>query len=284
MTRWMKLSKSFEDKGLLKESKGLASLSWMMWTFHQLVIKKSNQTVLLFISLVISRLRCIVHGLQLCEKNIYAVGQNNPTTSVSWKLFWKKMGFGLSDDMVHVDFGLVTKNRQKLSTRKGNIILLRTNSSRSHLSCQSSDRRKNLELENKGRMWQYRSRCWCGYFYDLKTRPPQRLWLRPRSHGIPFEKEKLAPTFNMLTLVSNPSFVKQTYTIYRRDTQLERPRKLGNHQASPRLSLVFKRAAENYDQILDRKICYQLGSAFNKYYAHTRILDESPEREKPSCS
>ena len=34
------------------------------------------------------------------------------------------MGYDWSDDMTHVAFGLVTKNGKKLSTRKGNVILL----------------------------------------------------------------------------------------------------------------------------------------------------------------
>ena len=42
---------------------------------------------------------------------------------------------------------------------------------------------------------------------------------------------------------------------------------------------VVKRAAENYDPSLIAKYAINLAQAFNKYYAHTRILDESPERE-----
>ena len=44
-------------------------------------------------------------------------------------------------------------------------------------------------------------------------------------------------------------------------------------------SRVVKRAAENYDPSLIAKYAINLAQAFNKYYAHTRILDESPERE-----
>ncbi len=75
-------------------------------------------------------------------KNIYAVGQEQANHFRQLKAVLKKMGFDWSDDMIHVDFGLVTKNRQKLSTRKRKYHPSRTNSSRSHLSCQSSDRRK----------------------------------------------------------------------------------------------------------------------------------------------
>ena len=42
---------------------------------------------------------------------------------------------------------------------------------------------------------------------------------------------------------------------------------------------VIKRAADNYDPSLIAKYAISLAQAFNKFYAHTRILDESPERD-----
>ena len=42
---------------------------------------------------------------------------------------------------------------------------------------------------------------------------------------------------------------------------------------------VVKRAADNYDPSLIAKYAISLAQAFNKFYAHTRILDESPERD-----
>ena len=42
---------------------------------------------------------------------------------------------------------------------------------------------------------------------------------------------------------------------------------------------VIKRASVNYDPSLIAKYAISLAQAFNKYYAHTRILDESPERD-----
>ena len=44
-------------------------------------------------------------------------------------------------------------------------------------------------------------------------------------------------------------------------------------------SRIIKRASDNYDPSLIAKYAISLAQAFNKYYAHTRILDESPERD-----
>ena len=46
-------------------------------------------------------------------KNVYVVGQEQSNHFRQLKAVLKKMGFDWSDDMIHVDFGLVTKNRQK---------------------------------------------------------------------------------------------------------------------------------------------------------------------------
>ena len=42
---------------------------------------------------------------------------------------------------------------------------------------------------------------------------------------------------------------------------------------------IIKRAADNYEPSIIAKFAISLAQAFNKYYAHTRILDESPERD-----
>ncbi len=44
-------------------------------------------------------------------------------------------------------------------------------------------------------------------------------------------------------------------------------------------SNVVERAGDKFDPSLIAKYAINLAQAFNKYYAHTRILDESPERD-----
>ena len=111
-----------EEKGLLKESKGASIVELDDVNLPPAMIKKSDGATLYItrdIATAIYRARTYNF-----VKNIYAVGQEQSNHFRQLKAVLKKMGFDWSDDMIHVDFGLVTKNRQKLSTRKGNIILL----------------------------------------------------------------------------------------------------------------------------------------------------------------
>ena len=106
----------------MKESKGASIVELDDVNLPPAMIKKSDGATLYItrdIATAIYRERTYNF-----VKNIYAVGQEQSNHFRQLKAVLKKMGFDWSDDMVHVDFGLVTKKPPKLSTRKGNIILL----------------------------------------------------------------------------------------------------------------------------------------------------------------
>ncbi|WP_105122055.1 arginine--tRNA ligase, partial [Streptococcus suis] len=65
------------------------------------------------------------------------------------KAVLKEMDFDWSDDMTHVTFGLVTKDKKKLSTRKGNIILLEPTLDEAISRALTQIEAKNPDLENK---------------------------------------------------------------------------------------------------------------------------------------
>ena len=207
-------------------------------------------------------------------KNIYAVGQEQSNHFRQLKAVLKKMGFDWSDDMVHVDFGLVTKP-PKLSTRKGNILLEPTlQEAISRAKAQIEE--KNPDLENKEEV-AHAVGVGAVKFYDLKT---------DRRNGYDFDLEAMVsfegetgPYVQYAYARIQSILRKANFSICRCDIQRSDPESWGNHQASQDFSRVVKRAAENYDPSLIAKYAINLAQAFNKYYAHTRILDESPERE-----
>ena len=148
-----------EDKGLLKESKGASIVELDDVNLPPAMIKKSDgATLYITRDIATAMYRARTYNF---VKNIYAVGQEQSNHFRQLKAVLKKMGFDWSDDMVHVDFGLGTKNRQKLSTRKGNIILLEPTLQEAISRAKAQIEEKNPELENKGRSGTC-SRCWCG--------------------------------------------------------------------------------------------------------------------------
>lgn len=264
-----------EEKGLLEESRGASIVNLDDFDLPPAMIKKSDGATLYItrdIATAIYRARTYNF-----VKNVYAVGQEQSNHFKQLKAVLKKMGFDWSDDMIHVDFGLVTKNRQKLSTRKGNIILLEPTLQEAISRAKAQIEAKNPDLENKEQVAQAVG-VGAVKFYDLKT---------DRRNGYDFDLEAMV------------SFEGETgpyiqYAYARIQSLLRKADFQPNAQAGYSLNdaesweiikllqdfaRVIKRASVNYDPSLIAKYAISLAQAFNKYYAHTRILDESPERD-----
>lgn len=264
-----------EDKGLLKESKGASIVDLDDVNLPPAMIKKSDgATLYITRDIATAMYRARTYNF---VKNIYAVGQEQSNHFRQLKAVLKKMGFDWSDDMVHVDFGLVTKNRQKLSTRKGNIILLEPTLQEAISRAKAQIEEKNPELENKEEV-AHAVGVGAVKFYDLKT---------DRRNGYDFDLEAMVSFegetgpyvqyayARIQSILRKANFTPSTDTTY----NLNDPESWEIIKLLQDFSRIIKRAAENYDPSLIAKYAISLAQAFNKYYAHTRILDESPERE-----
>ena len=264
-----------EEKGLLKESKGASIVDLDDVNLPPAMIKKSDGATLYItrdIATAIYRARTYNF-----VKNIYAVGQEQSNHFRQLKAVLKKMGFDWSDDMIHVDFGLVTKNRQKLSTRKGNIILLEPTLQEAISRAKAQIEEKNPELENKEEVARAVG-VGAVKFYDLKT---------DRRNGYDFDLEAMVSFegetgpyvqyayARIQSILRKANFTPSADATY----SLSDPESWEIIKLLQDFARVVKRASENYDPSLIAKYAINLAQAFNKYYAHTRILDESPERD-----
>ena len=264
-----------EEKGLLKESKGASIVELDDVNLPPAMIKKSDGATLYItrdIATAIYRARTYNF-----VKNIYVVGQEQSNHFRQLKAVLKKMGFDWSDDMIHVDFGLVTKNRQKLSTRKGNIILLEPTLQEAISRAKAQIEEKNPEFENKEEV-AHAVGVGAVKFYDLKT---------DRRNGYDFDLEAMVSFegetgpyvqyayARIQSILRKANFTPSADATY----SLNDPESWEIIKLLQDFSRVVKRAAENYDPSLIAKYAINLAQAFNKYYAHTRILDESPERD-----
>ena len=264
-----------EDKGLLKESKGASIVELDDVNLPPAMIKKSDgATLYITRDIATAMYRARTYNF---VKNIYAVGQEQSNHFRQLKAVLKKMGFDWSDDMVHVDFGLVTKNRQKLSTRKGNIILLEPTLQEAISRAKAQIEEKNPELENKEEV-AHAVGVGAVKFYDLKT---------DRRNGYDFDLEAMVSFegetgpyvqyayARIQSILRKANFTPSADATY----SLNDPESWEIIKLLQDFARVVKRAAENYDPSLIAKYAINLAQAFNKYYAHTRILDESPERD-----
>lgn len=264
-----------EDKHLLKESKGAQIVDLEAYNLPPALIKKSDGATLYItrdMATAMYRQRTFNFA-----KNVYVVGQEQSHHFKQLKAVLKEMGFDWSDDMIHVSFGLVTKNKKKLSTRKGNIIRLEPTLDEAEARALSQIEAKNPDLEDKEAV-AHAVGVGAVKFYDLKT---------DRDNGYDFDLEAMVSFegetgpyvqyayARIQSILRKAEFVADADVAYSlNDAESWEIIKLLQNFAA-----TIERAADKYDPSLIAKYAINLAQAFNKYYAHTRILDENPERD-----
>ncbi|MFZ2669915.1 MAG: arginine--tRNA ligase [Streptococcus suis] len=264
-----------EEKGLLQESKGAQIVDLESYNLPPALIKKTDgATLYITRDIATAMYRKRTYDF---VKSIYVVGQEQINHFKQLKAVLKEMGFDWSDDMTHVTFGLVTKDKKKLSTRKGNIILLEPTLDEAILRALSQIEAKNPNLENKEEV-AHAVGVGAVKFFDLKT---------DRDNGYDFDLEAMISFegetgpyvqyayARIQSILRKANFVPSTENNY----------KLADAESweiikhIQNFSTVVERAGDTFDPSLIAKYAINLAQAFNKYYAHTRILDESPERD-----
>lgn len=264
-----------ENKNLLKESKGAQIVNLEKYNLPPALIKKSDgATLYITRDMATAMYR---HRTFNFAKNIYVVGQEQSHHFKQLKAVLKEMGFDWSDDMIHVSFGLVTKNKKKLSTRKGNIIRLEPTLDEAEARALTQIEAKNPGLENKEAV-AHAVGVGAVKFYDLKT---------DRDNGYDFDLEAMVSFegetgpyvqyayARIQSILRKANFVADADGAYSlNDAESWEIIKL--LQDFPN---IIQRAAEKYDPSIVAKYAINLAQSFNKYYAHTRILDNNPERD-----
>ncbi|HFR3759219.1 TPA: arginine--tRNA ligase [Streptococcus suis] len=264
-----------EEKGLLQESKGARIVDLESYNLPPaLIMKTDGATLYITRDMATAMYRKRTYDF---VKSIYVVGQEQINHFKQLKAVLKEMDFDWSDDMTHVTFGLVTKDKKKLSTRKGNIILLEPTLDEAISRALTQIEAKNTDLENKEEV-AHAVGVGAVKFYDLKT---------DRDNGYDFDLEAMV-SFEGET----GPYVQYAYariqSILRKANfvpSAENDYKLADAESwdiikhIQNFSNVVERAGDKFDPSLIAKYAINLAQAFNKYYAHTRILDESPERD-----
>ncbi|MCB4943197.1 arginine--tRNA ligase [Streptococcus mutans] len=264
------------EKGLLEESKGAQVVNLEKYGIeHPALIKKSDGA-----TLYITRdLAAAIYRKRTYDfaKAIYVVGQEQTAHFKQLKAVLAEMGYAWSKDIQHVSFGLVTKNGQKLSTRKGNVILLEPTIAEAVKRSLAQIDTKNPDLVNKEAV-AHAVGVGAIKFYDLKT---------DRTNGYDFDLEAMVSFEGETGPYVQYAHARIQSILRKADFQ---PQATENYQLNDTESWeiikliqdfpnTIVRAADNFEPSLIARFAIHLAQSFNKYYAYTRILDNSPERD-----
>ncbi|RBR27574.1 arginine--tRNA ligase [Enterococcus cecorum] len=264
-----------EEKHLLKEDKGAEIVDLSAYDLNPALIRKSDGATLYItrdLAAALYRKRTYDFG-----QSLYVVGNEQSNHFKQLKAVLKEMGFDWAEDMHHVPFGLITKDGKKLSTRKGKIILLAEVLNEAIELAKAQIIEKNPTLENKEEVARQVG-VGAVVFHDLKN---------DRLNNFDFALEEVVrfegetgpyvqyTHARCQSLLSKAAFdVENVGDLSLNDEESWEVIKL--IQSYPEVVL---QAANTYEPSVIAKHAIKLSQAFNKYYAHSKVLAEDEQKQ-----
>lgn len=265
-----------ESKNVLTVDQGAHIVNLDKYDLNPALIKKSDgATLYMTRDLAAALYRKNTYDF---AQSLYVVGNEQANHFKQLIAVLKELGFDWAEDIYHIPFGLITKDGKKLSTRKGKVVLLEEVLNEAAAQALQQIEEKNPNLANKEEVAEQVG-VGAVVFHDLKN---------DRLNNFDFTIEEVV------------QFEGETgpYVQYTRARALSILRKAGmtNIASSDSYALsdeyswdviklihdypnTVKRAYENFEPSIIAKHAIQLAQAFNRFYAHVRVLDEHPEKE-----
>ena len=259
-----------EDANLLKVDNGATIVDLEKYDLPPALIKKSDgATLYMTRDLAAANYRKNTYDFAKC---IYVVGMEQSNHFKQLKAVLKELNLPWAETIVHIPFGLITLNGKKLSTRKGKIILLEGVLKEATELALKQIEAKNPSLENKEAV-AHAVGVGAVIFHDLKN---------DRTNNFDFALEEVvqfegetgpyvqythARAMSILRKANHTVDTKAAFSLTD-DDAWEVLKLIENYPN------VVRFAEEKCEPSAIAKYVINLAQAFNKYYAHTKVLVE----------
>ncbi|GBG94491.1 arginyl-tRNA synthetase [Ligilactobacillus salitolerans] len=265
-----------EEKGLLKESRGAEIVDLEKYNLNPALIKKTDGT-----TLYITRdLAAALYRFRTYDftQSLYVVGNEQTNHFKQLKAVLKEMGYDWSDQIHHIPFGLITAGGKKLSTRRGNIILLEDVLNDAVALAEKQIAEKNPDLPNKEQV-AHDVGVGAVIFHDLKNE---------RLNNFDFNLEEVVRfegetgPYVQYTHARAMSILRKAGDIDRDNLNIVGLNDEGSWEVVRQLAnfpAMIKRAVEEYEPSVIAKYAIRLAKSFNKYYAHTKVLTDDEQKD-----
>lgn len=210
-------------------------------------------------------------------KSIYVMGNEQSNHFKQLQAVLKRMGNEWTEDMHHVGFGLITINGRKMSTRKGEIVLLEEVLNEAIELALKQINEKNPTLTNKEAVAKQVG-VGAVVFHDLKNE---------RLNGFDFNLEEIVQ-FEGETGPYVQYAHARSHSIlnkYGKEVDLSQAFALTDHYSWEVLKKlatypqIVQYALSKFEPSVIAKYTLQLSQLFNKYYANSKILEEDADIE-----
>ncbi len=265
-----------EDKGLLKESQGAQIVDLEKYNLNPALIKKTDgATLYITRDLAAAMYRKRTYDF---AQSLYVVGNEQSNHFKQLKAVLKEMGYDWSDDIHHIPFGLITQGGKKLSTRSGHVILLEKVLDDAVALAKEQIETKNPNLANKD---QVAEEVGVGavVFHDLKNERLNNFdfdleeVVRFEGETGPYVQYSHARAMSILRKAGVTEIDPAKVYAVTDENAWETLRLLGEFPET------VARAVAEYEPSVIAKYAIHLAKAFNKYYAHSKILVEDDQLE-----
>lgn len=266
-----------KTKGLLEESQGAMIVDLSKYDLNPALIQKSDGS-----SLYITRdLAAAIYRKKTYHfvQSLYVMGNEQSNHFKQLVAVLKEMGDDWADEMHHIAFGLITSGGKKLSTRRGNIILLEEVLNDAVSLAQEQIEEKNPTLANKAEV---ADQVGVGavVFHDLKNERLNQFdfdlqeVVRFEGETGPYVQYAHARAMSILRK-AGIGVASQL------DVQgLDDPDAWETIRMLSEFPETIQRAVSEYEPSVIAKYSIRLAKAFNKYYAHTKILVDNDQKNE----
>ena len=202
-------------------------------------------------------------------KSLYVVGGEQREHFVQMKAVLSLMGFDWADDVEHIAFGLITFNGKKMSTRKGDVVLLKDVLDDAHELALKQIKEKNPELQNKPLVAEQVG-AGAVVFHDL---------MNDRTNNFDFNLEEVVRFEGDTGPYVQYTNARAKSILRKANTEID-PTTLNLNDDSTwdivttlnNFPQTVERAWQQREASVIAKYALTLSRAFNKYYANSKIL------------
>lgn len=263
--------KTIQDKGLLQESRGAEIVDLSDLDLSPALIRKTDGA-----TLYITRdLAAAIYRKNTYNfvKSLYVVGSEQSEHFKKLKAVLKMMGYDWADDIHHIEFGLITANGKKLSTRKGNVILLQNVLNDAVDLAKKQIEEKNPNLKDKDEVAESVG-VGAVVFHDLKNERRDNFdfnleeVVRFEGETGPYVQYTNARALSILRKSGKTDFVDA------QDLALADSEAWDTIKLLQEFPEIVSRAGAKFEPSVIAKYSLKLAKSFNQYYAHSKILTE----------
>jgi len=207
-------------------------------------------------------------------KSLYVVGGEQREHFVQMKAVLSLMGFEWADDVEHISFGLITFNGKKMSTRKGDVVLLKDVLNDAHDLALKQIQEKNPTLENKEAVAEQVG-AGAVVFHDL---------MNDRTNNFDFILEEVVrfegdtgPYVQYTNARAKSILRKAPVSVSLDAVTLDDPMTWDIITTLNSFPATVQRAWQQREASIIAKYALTLSRAFNKYYANSKILTDDDQ-------